>query len=1030
MKRVLPYIISAFALLFAFSSIAYAAQPAFTTFQGGTGSTSPSGILYGDGSIGLKSVTIGSNLTFSGGTLSASGGSGSPGGLNTQVQYNNAGSFGGISGATTNGTILSLTNPLLGGATLTTSSVNGVTLTTGGSATAFLNGAGSYTVPAGSGGGSGTVSTSSSETSGRIPFWTTNSATPALLSGGSPNLVWDNVNVRLGIATATPMSPLSVVGNEDHWGSYYHFGTVPTMDTLFCTTASQCLINAGSDNTLSGVEDEVQNSSSGTHAYAVYTLQNNITDGTGTHYAAVSLNGNNYNDNGFGTGFNVPNLMQIDNSDGGISFDANINATTTTNASTYRWFFGSPVTGADVMTLNTTGLGIGSSTPYGQLSINPTAANGTAPSFAVGSSTNTIFAINNAGNIAFPGILSANGSATLGLQVDSAGRTNINVQNSGTASTLNLANSSSATNASNQLGFLNSGATYAAIVGGVESATNGYLSFTTLKANVGTEVGRFTSKGLFGIGTSTPWAMLSVNPIAGNGTAPQFVVGSSSATALEVDNAGNVSIGGPNAGGFLLNVINAFKVTAGGGGTQFVASVDMAANNIARFGTLSDSGTTTPFGTFSINPVAAQGARPSLVIGSSTATSFEVSAGGFAGLGTTTPWGQLSINPVAGQGAIPDFVIGSSTKTLLSVSNAGLLTVGAASTPFTVSQAGTVNTRGFVAALSDVLDSNTANTCTGSINNSVQGGAAGDGWALSCGANVNVLNGLSTKTDLSSTQQKIFQILNTNADTGTGGTTMLQLQATESTLGSGQHYYLQIGSSTNPDLFDINRLGYVGIGTSTPYALLAINSNANQVYNPVAFAISSSTASATTTLFQVKNTGQIFAPTIGTIGSGDTLCRNTTTGEVGDAGGTTCGISNPLAKHDIRSLVASDLANFMKLNPIHYELNGSNIPQYGFNALEVNKIYPDAVELATEDVTVIGADGKPVIIKKGQPKTVDYEHMVALDTYMIQQQERALEKLGGGVLKNLTDEWQWYAIGFLAFWNLLITGFLVLRCKK
>lgn len=79
----------------------------------------------------------------------AGGGSGTPGGLNTQIQYNNAGAFGGISGATTNGTIVSLTNPLLGGATLTTSSVNGVTLTTGGTTTTFLNGAGAYTTPVG-----------------------------------------------------------------------------------------------------------------------------------------------------------------------------------------------------------------------------------------------------------------------------------------------------------------------------------------------------------------------------------------------------------------------------------------------------------------------------------------------------------------------------------------------------------------------------------------------------------------------------------------------------------------------------------------------------------------------------------------------------------------------------------------------------------------------------------------------------------------------------------------------------------------
>lgn len=80
---------------------------------------------------------------------SSGGGSTNPGGLNAQVQYNNNGSFGGVSGATTNGSILSLTNALLGGAVLTTSSVNGVFLQATGSATSFLNASGAYSAPTG-----------------------------------------------------------------------------------------------------------------------------------------------------------------------------------------------------------------------------------------------------------------------------------------------------------------------------------------------------------------------------------------------------------------------------------------------------------------------------------------------------------------------------------------------------------------------------------------------------------------------------------------------------------------------------------------------------------------------------------------------------------------------------------------------------------------------------------------------------------------------------------------------------------------
>lgn len=117
---------------------------------------------------------------------------GAPGGLNTQLQYNNNGVFGGITGAVTDGTAVSLTNahllsPTINGAgvglatlaypntsssatitfptvtgtlatlagteALTNKSVNGVTLTTGGGTTTFLNANGTYTTPSGDGTG-------------------------------------------------------------------------------------------------------------------------------------------------------------------------------------------------------------------------------------------------------------------------------------------------------------------------------------------------------------------------------------------------------------------------------------------------------------------------------------------------------------------------------------------------------------------------------------------------------------------------------------------------------------------------------------------------------------------------------------------------------------------------------------------------------------------------------------------------------------------------------------------------------------
>lgn len=113
---------------------------------------------------------------FRGGGGSSSGG-GTPGGATTQLQYNNAGTFGGISTATFNGTTLSIS-----GAALTTSTVNGVTLTTAGSATTFLNGAGSYTTP---GGGGLTVGTTA----------ITGGTVGRLLYEGSGNVLQENANL-------------------------------------------------------------------------------------------------------------------------------------------------------------------------------------------------------------------------------------------------------------------------------------------------------------------------------------------------------------------------------------------------------------------------------------------------------------------------------------------------------------------------------------------------------------------------------------------------------------------------------------------------------------------------------------------------------------------------------------------------------------------------------------------------------------------------------------------------------------------
>lgn len=71
----------------------------------------PGGGVSQSGSVTPNNCTkwIGNGLIGDAGTTC--GGTGSPGGSNTQLQYNNSGSFGGITGATTNGTSVTLTSP-------------------------------------------------------------------------------------------------------------------------------------------------------------------------------------------------------------------------------------------------------------------------------------------------------------------------------------------------------------------------------------------------------------------------------------------------------------------------------------------------------------------------------------------------------------------------------------------------------------------------------------------------------------------------------------------------------------------------------------------------------------------------------------------------------------------------------------------------------------------------------------------------------------------------------------------------------
>jgi hypothetical protein len=149
-------------------------------------------------------------------------------------------------------------------------------------------------------------------------------ASPTTFATSTKTAFTINTNGYVGIGSSSPSYPLSVIGNEWHNGDYFHYGDTVSNNSFqsACSQVTNCFEFVGNDNTTDGVSFALQNINRGASAYTGYTLLNDLSGNATTNYAGLYLNSSVYNDTTFGTGNNVPNLLQLGNSMGAISLQS------------------------------------------------------------------------------------------------------------------------------------------------------------------------------------------------------------------------------------------------------------------------------------------------------------------------------------------------------------------------------------------------------------------------------------------------------------------------------------------------------------------------------------------------------------------------------------------------------------------------------------------------------------------------------------------------------------------------------------
>ncbi len=755
-------------------------------------------------------------------------------------------------------------------------------------------------------------------------------------ASSTSSFFWDDTNRRLGIGTTTPnwllqaagtrpsfaLSDTSAGANLKHWlfssmgGNLY----IGTSTDAYATSTSPALTvtNRGS------VGVGITTPESAFHLYSATSTMLTIESAQSPWNAGIML----YAGRECAQGCGVPPRASF------IAYGTGEVRIGGTSADFYPTFYGDNVERMRIAP--TTGnVGIGTTTPNNKLDIYSTTKSAIGFSGASGSTYKWTLGM----DVTNGGRFSIASSTTLGtldrFVIDGSG--NIGIGTTTPGSLLSIANIANFTTATSTLYSTGGGVNLSSGCYAINGTCVGGSSFTNTLASGGTATTTFYNGGVvfsdglrltqasssssffwddtnrrLGIGTSSPWGLLSVNASA-IGSAPQFVIGSSTATNFIVTNGGYIGIGTTSPSSLLSvsgnaffdsNVINFASSTATTLTLNYLTSATSTiANNSIYAWTLATSTTATPIISINTNSgglvattsfkggvlfdggaVAYDGVTGKVSIDAlnSGPMAFDTDAGilSWIDMPTATTTASIPLSYSAQIGTNPLLTLYATTTA------AGVITYGhvgiASTTPW-----GDFSVEMSSAPFPFIISNNGSSTPTFAVTGVNQNGRAGFGTTTPWGQ---------------------FSI---NADT----------------LGSAPSFVIGSSTATN---FVVTNGGSVGIGTTTPWRTLSV-------------------------------TGTVgFDGLTGATGAGS-LCLDVNKQVVYNSASDACLSSTRDTKHDINTLTLDSLDTINKLTPVSFVYNqGDGRTRYGFIAEDTAAV--DEI-LATHNAsgTVSGIDDRAIL---------------------------------------------------------------------